>query len=166
MPMRSEAGPGPLLRLTAIGAAAAIVLAVVSGTLGGGPAHDLLAAFALPPLVAVAVAAWVAYRPLLAPAGLALALFGAAALFTSEVPHVALASASLAATCVVAALTFRGSRLPLGPWRDYLTLTKPRIMTLLLLTGAAGAFVGAGGWPELGTFVAAMVGLALACGGA
>jgi len=46
------------------------------------------------------------------------------------------------------------------------TLTKPRIMSLLLLTGAAGMFVGAGGWPggvELATMLA---GLALACGGA
>jgi protoheme IX farnesyltransferase len=46
------------------------------------------------------------------------------------------------------------------------TLTKPRIMTLLLLTGAAGAFVGAGGVPPLGLFAAAVAGLALACGGA
>jgi protoheme IX farnesyltransferase len=46
------------------------------------------------------------------------------------------------------------------------TLTKPRIMTLLLLTGAAGMFVGAEGWPDPWTFVAAMTGLALACGGA
>ncbi len=47
-----------------------------------------------------------------------------------------------------------------------MTLTKPRIMTLLLLTGAAGMFVGAQGWPEPWLFLAAMVGLALACGGA
>jgi len=39
-------------------------------------------------------------------------------------------------------------------------------MTLLLLTGAAGMFVGAQGVPPLGLFVATMVGLALACGGA
>jgi protoheme IX farnesyltransferase len=51
-------------------------------------------------------------------------------------------------------------------WRDYVTLTKPRIMTLLLLTGAAGMFVGAEGVPPLSTFVVTMVGLALACGGA
>jgi heme o synthase len=164
--MRSDLGPGPALRLVALGAAAAVVLAVVSGTFGGGPAHDVLAALALPPLVALAVAAWVAYRPLLVPAVLALVLFGAAALVTADVPHVALASASHAATVVTAALTFRGERRPVGSARDYLTLTKPRIMSLLLLTGAAGAFVGAGGWPEPGTFAAAMVGLALACGGA
>jgi protoheme IX farnesyltransferase len=54
----------------------------------------------------------------------------------------------------------------MGPWRDYLTLTKPRVMSLLLLTGAAGMFVGAGGVPPLGLFAAMILGLALACGGA
>ena len=39
-------------------------------------------------------------------------------------------------------------------------------MTLLLLTGAAGMFVGAEGVPPLGLFAVTMVGLALACGGA
>jgi protoheme IX farnesyltransferase len=39
-------------------------------------------------------------------------------------------------------------------------------MTLLLLTGAAGMFVGAQGWPDGTGFLAAMAGLALACGGA
>src|SRR5256885_16824909 len=39
-------------------------------------------------------------------------------------------------------------------------------MTLLLLTGAAGMVVGARGLPAAGTYVVAMVGLALACGGA
>ena len=39
-------------------------------------------------------------------------------------------------------------------------------MTLLLLTGAAGMFVGAQGVPPLDLFVVTMVGLALACGGA
>jgi protoheme IX farnesyltransferase len=164
--MRSEAAPGPLLRLTAIAAALAILVAVVSGALGGGPAHDVLSALALPPLVAVAVAAWMAYRPLLVPALLSLAFFGAAALVVSDVPHVALASAALASSCVLAVLTFRGEPVPMGPWRDYVTLTKPRIMSLLLLTGAAGAFVGAQGWPPAAAFTAGMVGLALACGGA
>jgi heme o synthase len=53
-----------------------------------------------------------------------------------------------------------------GPWRDYVTLTKPRIMSLLLLTGAAGMFVGAQGVPDGWLFATAMTGLALACGGA
>jgi protoheme IX farnesyltransferase len=39
-------------------------------------------------------------------------------------------------------------------------------MSLLLLTGAAGMFVGAQGVPPLGELAAAMTGLALACGGA
>ena len=39
-------------------------------------------------------------------------------------------------------------------------------MSLLLLTGAAGMFVGARGLPAWGTFAATMLGLALACGGA
>ena len=61
---------------------------------------------------------------------------------------------------------FRGEPVACASWRDYVTLTKPRIMTLLLLTGAAGMFVGAEGVPPLSTFVVTMVGLALACGGA
>ena len=39
-------------------------------------------------------------------------------------------------------------------------------MSLLLLTGAAGMFVGAGGWPGGVELVAMLVGLILACGGA
>ena len=164
--MRSDAGPGPLLRLTALAAVAALVLAVASGTVGGGPAHSLLSALALPPLVAVAVAAWLSYRRLLAPALVALALFGAAALVTADAPHVALSALALAAASVVAALTFRGEPAALGSLRDHATLTKPRIMSLLLVTGAGGMVVGAQGLPSPGSFAAAMVGLALACGGA
>jgi protoheme IX farnesyltransferase len=67
---------------------------------------------------------------------------------------------------VAAAWCFRGEPVASASWRDYVTLTKPRIMTLLLLTGAAGMFVGAEGVPPLSTFVVTMVGLALACGGA
>jgi protoheme IX farnesyltransferase len=164
--MRSDAAPGPLLRLTALAAVAAILVAVVSGALGAGPAHDVLSALALPPLVALAVAAWVSYRRLLPPALVTLGLFMSSALVVADVPHVVLASFALAASCVLAVLSFRGRPVPFGSWRDYLTLTKPRIMSLLLLTGAAGAFVGAGGLPPAGPFAAGMVGLALACGGA
>jgi protoheme IX farnesyltransferase len=45
-------------------------------------------------------------------------------------------------------------------------LTKPRIMSLLLTTGFCGMIAGARGWPGTGLAVAAMGGLALACGGA
>ena len=37
--MRSDAAPGPWLRLTALGRVPATLLAVVSGTLGLGAAH-------------------------------------------------------------------------------------------------------------------------------
>ena len=74
-------------------------------------------------------------------------------------------AASLAASLLALVLSFRGEPVPFGPWRDYITLTKPRIMSLLLLTGAAGMFVGAGGWPNGWDFLAMMAGLALACGG-
>jgi protoheme IX farnesyltransferase len=161
---RTTAAPGPWLRSTALAGAGGALLAVVSGTLGLG--HEYVSALAAPPLAAVAVAAWVAHRRLLAPSVLALALFGAAAAVTAPGVHAALASLSLAAALVSAVQCFRGDGVSSGPWRDYVTLTKPRIMSLLLVTGAAGTFVGAGGVPPLDTFAAAMVGLALACGGA
>jgi hypothetical protein len=73
---------------------------------------------------------------------------------------------ALAASLVTLVVSFRGEALPFGPWRDYVTLTKPRIMSLLLVTGAGGMFVGAGGWPAAVELVAMLLGLALACGGA
>jgi heme o synthase len=79
--------------------------------------------------------------------------------------HLALASLAFGATAYVAVAAFRGEHVQ-GPMRDYYTLTKPRIMSLLLITGGAGAFVGADGVPAWGVFAATMVGLALACGGA
>jgi protoheme IX farnesyltransferase len=158
--------PGPWLRLVALAGTAGALLAVVSGAAGLGTAHRLLAAVALPPLVALGVAAWIAHRRLLPAAVASLVLFGAAAAVTSPALHVALASLSLAAALVACALTLRGEPAARGSWRDYVTLTKPRIMSLLLLTGACGMVVGARGFPPLGTFVAAMAGLALACGGA
>jgi protoheme IX farnesyltransferase len=152
--------------LTALAAAGAALLAVVSGTLGGGTPHRVLAALALPPLVALVVAAAVAHRRLLAPAVVSLVLFLAAAVMTGRSAHVALAGLALAATAVLAALTFRGGSVPRGSLRDYVTLTKPRIMTLLLLTGVCGMVVGARGVPAPGRLGLMMLGLALACGGA
>jgi heme o synthase len=155
---------GPWLRLAALGGVAGALLAVASGSLG--VEHAYVSALAVPPLTAVAVAALWAHRRLVAPSLAALGLFGAAALVTAEPFHVALASAALAAAAVSAVQAFRGAPVASGPWRDYVTLTKPRIMSLLLVTGAAGMFVGAQGVPAAATFAAAMIGLALACGGA
>ena len=152
--------------MTALGAGAATAVAVVSGALGLGAAHRLLAALALPPLVALVAAAWFVHRRLLRSALAALALFGAAALLTSQVLHVATAALALAASLVVSATVLRGGPAPRGAWRDYVTLTKPRIMSLLLLTGLCGMFVGARGVPAVWLIVVTMIGLALACGGA
>jgi heme o synthase len=162
--MRSVA-PGPWLRLTALAAAAGALIAVISGTLGGD-VHRAASAVAVPPLAALLVAAWLVHRPLLPSSLAALALFGAAALVTRPELHVAFASAALAACLVATAQAFRGGPVPSGPWRDYVTLTKPRIMSLLLVTGACGMFVGAQGVPPLGDLGLMLLGLALACGGA
>ena len=163
--MYRSVAPGPWLRLTALAAAHGALLAVVSGTVGGGW-HRAASAIAVPPLVALVVAAWVAHRSLLPSSVAALTLFGAAAAVTQPVLHVALASAALAACVVAAAQAFRGEPASSGPWRDYVTLTKPRIMSLLLITGAGGMFVGAEGVPPLDDLAVLLVGLALACGGA
>ena len=156
----------PWLRLCTLVASGATLLAVVSGAASLGAAHQLLSALALPPLVAVAVAAWLGHRELVVPSLVAIGLFGLAALVTAPGFHLAAAAAAFAATLVLTALAHRGAVVPAGSWRDYVTLTKPRIMSLLLLTGICGMFVGAQGVPPLGDLVAMTVGLALACGGA
>jgi len=176
--MRSESSvaPGPVLRGTVLAAAAATAVVVVSAALGSERGHWGAALVALPLLVAAVVLAKLEYPRLLPATTAALGLMLAAVATGGLVAltdagwavavHVTAATGALAASLLTLVLSFRGEQVPLGPWRDYLTLTKPRIMTLLLLTGAAGMFVGAEGRPELGTFVAAMTGLALACGGA
>ena len=156
---------GAWARLTAVAAVLGTGLAVVSGAAGWDTAHRVLAALALPPLAALAATAWVTARRLLPLALTALVLFGLAALLTGRAVHLVFASLALAATVALAANVFRG-HVTQGPLRDYVTLTKPRIMSLLLLTGGAGAFVGAAGVPAWDTFALTMVGLALACGGA
>lgn len=50
--------------------------------------------------------------------------------------------------------------------RDYIQLTKPRIVVLLLITGFAGMWVAAGGPPPLLRTLVTMVGLAMSCGAA
>ena len=55
---------------------------------------------------------------------------------------------------------------PAVAWRDYVALTKPRIMSLLLLTATSGMLAGAGGTPSFRTFAAVLIGGAAAAGGA
>jgi protoheme IX farnesyltransferase len=164
--LQRPGAPGLALRVLSVGAASALLLAVVSGTAGGGPAHRLLAGLALPPLLALAAAAAVAHRGLLAPTVATIVAFGAAATVTATVLHIVLAALAFAAALTLVPATFRGEAVPRGSVRDYVTLTKPRIMSLLLVTGAAGTVVGAQGWPGTVRFTATIVGLALACGGA
>jgi heme o synthase len=175
--MRSDpTAPGPVLRLAIAGGAAATAVVVVSAALDLGRGHWAAALVALPLLVAAVVIAKIEYPGLLAPTATALGLLLAAIATGGLVAlvddarwavalHVAAAGASLAASLAALVVSFRGNPVAFGPWRDYVTLTKPRIMSLLLLTGAAGMFVGAGGWPDGWVFLAMMLGLALACGG-
>ena len=158
--------PGPWLRLTALAASAGTVLAVVSGAANLGTTHRVLAALVAPPLAALLVSAWLAHRELVPAVLGATALFTAAAALPGRAVHATLAACALAALLVVTAQSLRGARVPWGSWRDYVALTKPRIMSLLLVTGFCGMVVGAGGWPGTGIAIAAMTGLALACGGA
>ncbi len=158
--------PGPWLRLTALFAALAVLVAVVSGAASLGTAHRVLAALALPPLLALVVSALTFHRRLLAPSLSTLVLFGIAALVTAPGLHLALAAIAFAAALVLVAVTYRGEPAPAASWRDYVTLTKPRIMSLLLITGLCGMFVADRGVPSASLIAVAMTGLALACGGA
>jgi protoheme IX farnesyltransferase len=139
-----------------------------------GLAHDVAAHTTLALLAAVATAAWLAHRDrvgLTAATVLSFLFFGAAGLAAlAGAPgglHLAFGAAALAAAAVVTVISHRGGeRVPRGAWRDYVTLTKPRIMVLLLITAAGGMVVGAQGLPSTGRAAAALGGLALACGGA
>ena len=174
--MRTDRAPGPLLRLTTAAATVASGLVVVSAALELGRGHWGAALVALPLLVAVLVASVVSYRRLVVPAATAVVSMLAAIATGGLVAwldttwavaiHVAAAGGALAASLVTLVVSFRGETLPFGPWRDYVTLTKPRIMSLLLVTGAGGMFVGARGWPGGRELVSMLLGLALACGGA
>ena len=155
---RARSPAGPVLRVTVSAAAAATAAVVVSAALGSGTRHWGAALVALPLLVRrvgpdrearLPTARSPPPRPRSALMLAAVATGGLVAL--SGDAHWAVASTSRAAAARSpphssrSSLSFRGEQVPLGPWRDYVTLTKPRIMSLLLLTGAAGMFVGAGG---------------------
>jgi protoheme IX farnesyltransferase len=172
-----SAAPGTFFRLSAAASAVAVGLVVASAVLDLGTTHWGLAAVALPLLVANAMTAYYAY-PALLPRTVATATAFVIAIALGGVVarsgdatwavalHVGAAAVALGLALLVLGGALRGAPVPLASARDYLTLTKPSIMGLLLLTGAAGMFVGAQGVPPLGLFVATMLGLALACGGA
>jgi protoheme IX farnesyltransferase len=177
LPSEAQVAPGVLFRLSALASAAAVGLVVVSAVLELGPTHWGIALVALPLLAANVVLARLAYPALLRRTVVAIATFlvaialGGVVAWSGDATwatalHVGAAAVALGVGLVVLAGALRGEGAPLASLRDYLTLTKPRIMTLLLLTGAAGMFVGAQGVPPLGLFAVTMLGLALACGGA
>lgn len=74
------------------------------------------------------------------------------------VPHVELTNSALGAEALA----------QLGPvtWRDYVALTKPRVISLLLFTAVAAMFIAKGGWPGLIPFIAVTVGFYCAAGSA
>jgi heme o synthase len=158
--------PGPWLRVCAVLAAAGAVLAVVSGEANLGAAHRTIAALVAPPLAALLVSAWIAHRRLVPAVLASSALFAAAAALPGRSLHAVFAALAVASLLVVGVQSLTGARAPWGAWRDYVALTKPRIMSLLLVTGFCGMIAGARGWPGTERALAATVGLALACGGA
>jgi protoheme IX farnesyltransferase len=176
LPETSSQRPGAWLQATALVAAVGALAVVVSAAEGMAMAHRVLAGFSLVPAAAVAVIAWW-WRPMLRTAstatlGLLLAAAGAGALVartgggTAARPiHVALAAAAFAAACVTALRAGRPTA-PEGSLRDHITLTKPRIMTLLLVTAACAMVTAARGLPAPGLFAVTMLGLGLSCGGA
>ena len=94
---------------------------------------------ALPLLAAVVLAAATAHPRLLVVSIAALALFAVESAFGGVIAlagrpewavvlHVAFAALALAVALLNAAESFRGERVPAGAWRDYVALTKPRIM--------------------------------------
>ena len=161
---------GPWARVLATGAVAGTGLAVISGAAHWGTAHRLLAALALPWLVGLLVVAWVSARRLLPAAATSLVLFGLAAALIGRDAHLVLAALAFGSSTLLCIQAFRGSSRTLTlketDVKDYVTLTKPRVMSLLLLTGGAAVFVGASGLPAWGSFAVTILGLALACGGA
>jgi protoheme IX farnesyltransferase len=173
---QAELRPGPWLRLTALGAAIAPGFVVATGSLGMGKWHDAMALLGLAPLLALVVASWWAHKHLLRSALVALGLFLVAIGFGGLLAvtgnawargaHIGFAALAFVGALWLGAAVLRGVPAPRGVWRDYVTLTKPRIMVLLLWTGLCGMLVGAQGLPPLWLVLVTMVGLALACGGA
>src|SRR5213083_2264950 len=139
--------PGMFLRLAFLGGALTTGAVVASAALGLTTTHWGLAGVALPLLTSSALLARFAYPSLAVRATAALllllvavALGGVVALSGSAewamVLHVGAAGIAFGAALIAAASAFRGTPAPLASIRDYLTLTKPRIMSLLLVTGA------------------------------
>ena len=55
---------------------------------------------------------------------------------------------------------------PRATWRDYATLTKPKVISLLLLTTIGAMFIAARGWPGLVPLLGLLVGGYMSAGAA
>src|SRR5579875_2729128 len=172
-----ESRPGPWLRLLAVTAAATTGVVAVTGALGAGLGHEVSVALALPPLVAMAGTALLAQRRLL--------LFAAVALgaVLVDVPlgavihggdgqgwlvdlHLALAALGCGGAAAAAVVTFTGGgEARTWSWRDYLTLTKPGVMVLLLVTCVSAMYAADPAVAPLRVLLT-VIGGALASGGA
>ena len=130
-----------------------------------GAASVTVAALTVAQVLAGAANPWFQFVPAVQAVhlGLATAMWGSLVLLT------ALASRPLLIPVAGAALAveeFVWGR----PWRailkDYVTLTKPKIMSLLLITAAGGMVLAAQGAPSMRVVLAVLIGGGLASGGA
>ena len=167
--------PGGWARAAAVATAAGSLGVVLAAAGGLDLAHRVLAACSVAPAVAVVVLAWWWYPTLRVPRdGAALGLLlAAAATGALEAAtgqhgagglHLALAAAALASAGWTA-VRAGPPNMPEGSLRDHVTLTKPRIMTLLLLTGACAMVAGGHRLPAPWALPADNAGLGLGCGG-
>jgi protoheme IX farnesyltransferase len=180
----SSTRPGPWFVAIGLATVATLAAVTVTGDWGSLP-HYGAVLIGLVLLVTGCITAWFAHRArrrLVALWFLALAVYlgqiatgglvrlAEDATWASTLHLVAGAGAMLmtvlATVETITPQRLRRPQLAAPRWRDYITLTKPRIMVLLLLTAVGGMFVGAQGVPELGLLFAMLGGLALACGGA
>ena len=150
LPSGTALAPGVLFRPSAVASAVAVALVVVSAALELGAAHWGIALVALPLLVGASSLARLAYPSLVRRTVVVLARSWSrsrSAASSRWSDDAAWATALHVAAAAVAFARgarrrrrqrFRGEAAPLASGRDYVTLTKPRIMSLLLLTGAAG----------------------------
>lgn len=65
-----------------------------------------------------------------------------------------------------AAATTAGEALAPATWRDYVELTKPRVISLLLFTTLTAMIIAAGGWPGTWLFIAVAIGGYMSAGAA
>ncbi len=184
MALESENRPGPWLAATAVATVATLAAVTATGDWGSLP-HYGAVLVGLVLLVAGCLTVWFGHRER---RRLVAVWFAALAVYVVQIATgglvglvdeatwastlhlvaggVAMLLAVLATVETIAPRRLPNATLGISAWRDYITLTKPRIMVLLLLTAVGGMFVGAQGVPELGLLLAMIAGLALACGGA